>query len=151
MIPGGPHEIEDEEIPAPTPFLIETMAAYKRAIAEGRLVVKDPLTDALRMASLATARAQALEDALRALDPDNPTLVAPSDAPEPKVIGYQVIEVTTGEPTRGETEILSQSAAIRELLPLRESHGPDLFVIATILEGDLDWMVGEAGPVRLVE
>ena len=67
----------------------------------------------------------------------------------PRLIGYQVIDVTTGEPSRGETEVLSEAVAIAELIRLR-SHPHDQMKMVAIFEGDLDCYVGESGPVRLI-
>lgn len=69
----------------------------------------------------------------------------------PRLIGYQVIDVTTGEPTRGETEVLSEGVAIRELLAKRDQGSADMWVMSAILEGDLDDLIGEAGPIVLID
>lgn len=67
----------------------------------------------------------------------------------PRLIGYQIIDVTTGEPTRGETEIFTQDAAIHELLRVRRNPS-DQWKMVAILEGDLDRDVGESGPIRII-
>lgn len=69
----------------------------------------------------------------------------------PRLIGYQVIDVTTGEPTRGATEVLSEPVAIRELLTLRRRGSPDMWAMSAILEGDLDELVAEDGPIRFID
>lgn len=68
----------------------------------------------------------------------------------PRLIGYQVIDITTGEPTRGATEVLSESVAIRDLLAQRRHGSPDIWAMSAILEGDLDKYVSEHGPIRFV-
>lgn len=68
----------------------------------------------------------------------------------PRLLGYQIINITTGEPTRGETEVLSEATAIRELTQRRSQGEPDLWVMSAILEGDLNYLVGEAGPIRMI-
>lgn len=69
----------------------------------------------------------------------------------PRLIGYQVINVTTGELTFGETEVLHEHSAVRELLLRRSQGDPDMWVMSAILEGDLDHLVGEAGPIRFID
>ena len=68
----------------------------------------------------------------------------------PPIIGYQVIDVTTGEPTRGATDVFSERAAIQELLAHRRAGSPDMWVMSAILEGDLDRYVAEDGPIRFI-
>lgn len=69
----------------------------------------------------------------------------------PRLLGFQVIDVTTGEPTRGYTEILSEEVAIRDLLEQKSHSSPDMWVMSGILEGQLDEYVSEHGPIRLIQ
>jgi hypothetical protein len=92
-----------------------------------------------------------MAQALFILDPENPALAPSASTPDATVVGYQVMEVTTGKVTRGDTDLLTHAAAIRELIALRPLHGPDLYAISTILSGDLDGLVDEHGPIRTVE
>tara|TARA_Y100000815_G_C13075278_1_gene399799 strand:- start:356 stop:607 length:252 start_codon:yes stop_codon:yes gene_type:complete len=69
----------------------------------------------------------------------------------PRLLGCQIIEVTTGEPTRSETDVLSEATATRELLLTRSQGETDLWVMSAVLEGNLDCLVGEAGPIRFTD